>query len=61
MYYGCTPPNIQTVGEYRDLEEQYVKLSRSPLNLSQADIISPTCYDAMWTFAYALNHTITGK
>ena len=46
------------MNQYSDLEEQYTK--RPPLNLSHADVISPTCYDAMWTFAYALNHTLAG-
>ena len=50
---------FQTVEEYYKLEEQYV--GRPPLNLSHADDISPDCYDAMWTFANALNSTIAGK
>ena len=49
---------FQTVNQYSVLEEQYT--NRPPLNLSHADVISPTCYDAMWTFAYALNHTLAG-
>ena len=50
---------FQTLDEYYDLEEQYE--NRPPLNLSDADDLSPGCYDAMWTFAYALNHTIAGS
>ena len=47
------------MNEFYDLESQYV--GRPPLNLSHADSISPTCYDGMWTFAYALNSTIAGN
>ena len=48
----------QTVSEYLEIEKQYV--NRPPLNLSSVDDLSPVCYDAMWTFAYALNNTIAG-
>ena len=54
----CIVHPFQTVEEYYQLEEQYV--GRPPLNLSFADAVSPNCYDAMWTFAYALNSTIAG-
>jgi gamma-aminobutyric acid type B receptor len=44
-----------TIGEYLRLEREYD--GRPPLNTT-VDDLSPVCYDAMFTFAYALNSTI---
>lgn len=40
-------------------EKEY--LYRPPLNISEVDDLSSVCYDAMYTFAYALNSTINGN
>ena len=50
---------LQTIEEYLNRESEY--LGRPPLNISVVDDLSPVCYDAMYTFAYALNNTINGK
>ena len=49
----------KTVAEYFDrVRSDYV--NKPPLNLSMDDDLAPVCYDAMWTFALALNTTMTG-
>ena len=56
--YNYTYLTMQTVAEYYKREEDLK--GKPPLNLSSFDDVAPVCYDAMWTFALALNNTIEG-
>lgn len=56
--YSLNYDIFQTIGEYLDREEEY--LEQPPLKVHQRDDVAPVCYDAMWSFALALNKTIAG-